>query len=79
MKHHDPVVAIQAYELLAFESATARCTWRQPRPVPFSGHHQIVHVSERLLSRGIGDTIRPPSAPPVEEVQFGLQILSRST
>ncbi|MBM4554483.1 flavodoxin-dependent (E)-4-hydroxy-3-methylbut-2-enyl-diphosphate synthase, partial [Rhodococcus hoagii] len=40
------------------------------------GHHQVATAFGYLLGQGIGDTIRVSlSAPPVEEVKVGLQIL----
>ncbi|MQY04631.1 flavodoxin-dependent (E)-4-hydroxy-3-methylbut-2-enyl-diphosphate synthase [Actinomadura macrotermitis] len=76
VKHHDPVVMVQAYRLLA-----GRCdyplhlgvTEAGPR---FQGTIKSATAFGALLSEGIGDTIRVSlSAPPVEEVKVGLQIL----
>jgi len=76
VKHHDPVVMVQAYELLA-----ARGDWPLHLGVTeagpaFQGTIKSAVAFGALLSRGIGDTIRVSlSAPPVEEVKVGLQIL----
>ncbi|MBP5942566.1 flavodoxin-dependent (E)-4-hydroxy-3-methylbut-2-enyl-diphosphate synthase [Streptomyces acidiscabies] len=76
VKHHDPVVMIEAYRQLA-----ARCdyplhlgvTEAGPR---FQGTIKSAVAFGALLAEGIGDTIRVSlSAPPVEEVKVGTQIL----
>jgi (E)-4-hydroxy-3-methylbut-2-enyl-diphosphate synthase len=76
VKHHDPVVMIAAYRLLA-----QRCdyplhlgvTEAGPR---FQGTIKSSVAFGVLLEAGIGDTIRVSlSAPPVEEVKVGSQIL----
>ncbi|MFJ6572158.1 flavodoxin-dependent (E)-4-hydroxy-3-methylbut-2-enyl-diphosphate synthase [Streptomyces sp. NPDC091292] len=76
VKHHDPVVMIEAYRKLA-----ARCdyplhlgvTEAGPR---FQGTVKSSVAFGALLAEGIGDTIRVSlSAPPVEEVKVGTQIL----
>ncbi len=76
VKHHDPVVMIQAYRKLA-----ARCdyplhlgvTEAGPR---FQGTIKSAVAFGALLAEGIGDTIRVSlSASPVEEVKVGAQIL----
>ncbi|MET0713141.1 MAG: flavodoxin-dependent (E)-4-hydroxy-3-methylbut-2-enyl-diphosphate synthase [Jiangellaceae bacterium] len=76
VKHHDPVVMVRAYELLA-----ARGDWplhvgvTEAGPA-FQGTIKSAVAFGALLSQGIGDTIRVSlSAPPVEEVKVGLQIL----
>ena len=58
-------------------SATTRCTSASPRPGPaFQGTIKSAVAFGALLSKGIGDTIRVSlSAPPVEEVKVGNQIL----
>ncbi len=68
---------VRAYELLAAQTATTRCTSASPRPGPaFQGTIKSAVAFGALLSQGIGDTIRVSlSAPPVEEVKVGLQIL----
>ncbi|MBP8531906.1 flavodoxin-dependent (E)-4-hydroxy-3-methylbut-2-enyl-diphosphate synthase [Streptomyces sp. MK37H] len=76
VKHHDPVVMIEAYRKLA-----GRCdyplhlgvTEAGPR---FQGTIKSAAAFGALLAEGIGDTIRVSlSAPPVEEVKVGAQIL----
>jgi (E)-4-hydroxy-3-methylbut-2-enyl-diphosphate synthase len=76
VKHHDPLVMIAAYRQLA-----ARCdyplhlgvTEAGPR---FQGTIKSAVAFGVLLAEGIGDTIRVSlSAPPVEEVKVGHQIL----
>ncbi|WP_234047031.1 flavodoxin-dependent (E)-4-hydroxy-3-methylbut-2-enyl-diphosphate synthase [Streptomyces adelaidensis] len=76
VKHHDPVVMIEAYRKLA-----GRCdyplhlgvTEAGPR---FQGTIKSAVAFGALLAEGIGDTIRVSlSAPPVEEVKVGAQIL----
>ncbi|MEV7086119.1 flavodoxin-dependent (E)-4-hydroxy-3-methylbut-2-enyl-diphosphate synthase [Streptomyces sp. NPDC093085] len=76
VKHNDPVVMIEAYRELA-----ARCdyplhlgvTEAGPR---FQGTVKSAVAFGALLAEGIGDTIRVSlSAPPVEEVKVGTQIL----
>src|SRR3979409_2494938 len=76
VKHNDPVVMVEAYEQLA-----ARCDYPLHLGVPeagpaFQGTIKSALAFGALLSRGIGDTIRVSlSAPPVEEVKVGNQIL----
>jgi (E)-4-hydroxy-3-methylbut-2-enyl-diphosphate synthase len=76
VKHNDPVVMIKAYELLA-----ARGEWPLHLGVTeagpaFQGTIKSSVAFGTLLSKGIGDTIRVSlSAPPVEEVKVGIQIL----
>jgi (E)-4-hydroxy-3-methylbut-2-enyl-diphosphate synthase len=76
VKHHDPVVMVRAYELLA-----ERCDYPLHLGVTeagptFQGTIKSAVAFGALLSQGIGDTIRVSlSAPPVEEVKVGLQIL----
>jgi (E)-4-hydroxy-3-methylbut-2-enyl-diphosphate synthase len=76
VKHHDPVVMIQAYRLLA-----ARCDYPLHLGVTeagpaFQGTIKSATAFGALLSQGIGDTIRVSlSAPPVEEVKVGIGIL----
>src|ERR1700684_24617 len=76
VKHNDPVVMVAAYELLA-----AQCDYplhigvTEAGPA-FQGTIKSAVAFGALLSRGIGDTIRVSlSAPPVEEVKVGTQIL----
>jgi (E)-4-hydroxy-3-methylbut-2-enyl-diphosphate synthase len=76
VKHNDPVVMIEAYRLLA-----ERCDYPLHLGVTeagpaFQGTIKSAVAFGALLSQGIGDTIRVSlSAPPVEEVKVGLQIL----
>src|ERR1700759_3871602 len=76
VKHNDPVVMVRAYELLA-----ERCDYPLHLGVTeagpaFQGTVKSAVAFGALLSKGIGDTIRVSlSAPPVEEVKVGLQIL----
>ena len=76
VKHNDPVVMIKAYEELA-----ARGDWPLHLGVTeagpaFQGTIKSSVAFGTLLAKGIGDTIRVSlSAPPVEEVKVGIQIL----
>ncbi|MCV7074827.1 flavodoxin-dependent (E)-4-hydroxy-3-methylbut-2-enyl-diphosphate synthase [Mycobacterium szulgai] len=76
VKHHDPVIMVAAYELLA-----AQCDYPLHLGVTeagpaFQGTIKSAVAFGALLSRGIGDTIRVSlSAPPIEEVKVGNQIL----
>ncbi|GLX06539.1 MULTISPECIES: flavodoxin-dependent (E)-4-hydroxy-3-methylbut-2-enyl-diphosphate synthase [Microbispora] len=76
VKHNDPVVMIQAYRLLA-----ERCDYPLHLGVTeagpaFQGTIKSAVAFGALLAEGIGDTIRVSlSAPPVEEVKVGTQIL----
>ncbi|MFI8347021.1 flavodoxin-dependent (E)-4-hydroxy-3-methylbut-2-enyl-diphosphate synthase [Streptomyces sp. NPDC085596] len=76
VKHNDPVVMIEAYRQLA-----AQCDYPLHLGVTeagpaFQGTIKSAVAFGALLSEGIGDTIRVSlSAPPVEEVKVGLQIL----
>jgi (E)-4-hydroxy-3-methylbut-2-enyl-diphosphate synthase len=76
VKHHDPVVMIQAYRQLA-----AACEYPLHLGVTeagptFQGTVKSAVAFGALLAEGIGDTIRVSlSAPPVEEVKVGAAIL----
>ncbi|MEU6510661.1 flavodoxin-dependent (E)-4-hydroxy-3-methylbut-2-enyl-diphosphate synthase [Streptomyces sp. NPDC046942] len=76
VKHNDPVVMIEAYKQLA-----AQCDYPLHLGVTeagpaFQGTIKSAVAFGALLSQGIGDTIRVSlSAPPVEEVKVGTQIL----
>jgi (E)-4-hydroxy-3-methylbut-2-enyl-diphosphate synthase len=76
VKHNDPVVMVRAYELLS-ESCDYPLHLGVTEAGPaFQGTIKSAVAFGALLSRGIGDTIRVSlSAPPVEEVKVGLQIL----
>ncbi|MEU6891234.1 flavodoxin-dependent (E)-4-hydroxy-3-methylbut-2-enyl-diphosphate synthase [Streptomyces sp. NPDC046557] len=76
VKHNDPVVMVNAYRRLA-----AACDYPLHLGVTeagpaFQGTIKSAVAFGALLSEGIGDTIRVSlSAPPVEEVKVGIQIL----
>jgi len=76
VKHHDPVVMIEAYRQLA-----DRCDYPLHLGVTeagpaFQGTIKSAVAFGSLLADGIGDTIRVSlSAPPVEEVKVGIAIL----
>ena len=76
VKHHDPVVMVQAYRQLA-----AACEYPLHLGVTeagptFQGTVKSAVAFGALLAEGIGDTIRVSlSAPPVEEVKVGIAIL----
>ena len=76
VKHNDPVVMVAAYEQLA-----AQCDYPLHLGVTeagpaFQGTIKSAVAFGALLSKGIGDTIRVSlSAPPIEEVKVGNQIL----
>ncbi|SEQ13186.1 flavodoxin-dependent (E)-4-hydroxy-3-methylbut-2-enyl-diphosphate synthase [Microlunatus flavus] len=76
VKHNDPVVMVRAYELLS-ESCDYPLHLGVTEAGPaFQGTIKSSVAFGALLSKGIGDTIRVSlSAPPVEEVKVGLQIL----
>ncbi|HEX2300086.1 MAG TPA: flavodoxin-dependent (E)-4-hydroxy-3-methylbut-2-enyl-diphosphate synthase, partial [Pseudonocardiaceae bacterium] len=76
VKHHDPVVMVRAYELLAQQCDYPLHLGVTEAGPAFQGTIKSATAFGALLSRGIGDTIRVSlSAPPVEEVKVGLQIL----
>ncbi|MEW1994182.1 flavodoxin-dependent (E)-4-hydroxy-3-methylbut-2-enyl-diphosphate synthase [Streptomyces coelicoflavus] len=76
VKHNDPVVMVEAYRQLA-----AQCDYPLHLGVTeagpaFQGTIKSAVAFGALLSQGIGDTIRVSlSAPPVEEIKAGIQIL----
>ncbi len=76
VKHNDPVVMVNAYRLLA-----GRCDYPLHLGVTeagpaFQGTIKSAVAFGALLAEGIGDTIRVSlSAPPVEEIKVGIQIL----
>jgi len=76
VKHNDPVIMVAAYELLA-----SKCDYPLHLGVTeagpaFQGTIKSAVAFGALLSKGIGDTIRVSlSAPPVEEIKVGNQIL----
>ncbi|RJL21697.1 flavodoxin-dependent (E)-4-hydroxy-3-methylbut-2-enyl-diphosphate synthase [Bailinhaonella thermotolerans] len=76
VKHHDPVVMIQAYRLLAQKCDYPLHLGVTEAGPAFQGTIKSAVAFGALLSEGIGDTIRVSlSAPPVEEVKVGTQIL----
>jgi (E)-4-hydroxy-3-methylbut-2-enyl-diphosphate synthase len=76
VKHNDPVVMVRAYELLAERGDWPLHLGVTEAGPAFQGTIKSATAFGALLSRGIGDTIRVSlSAPPVEEVKVGIQIL----
>ena len=76
VKHNDPVVMVRAYEMLAEQCDYPLHLGVTEAGPAFQGTIKSSVAFGALLSRGIGDTIRVSlSAPPVEEVKVGLQIL----
>ncbi len=76
VKHNDPVVMIRAYEMLAERGDWPLHLGVTEAGPAFQGTIKSSVAFGALLSRGIGDTIRVSlSAPPVEEVKVGNQIL----
>ena len=76
VKHHDPVVMVRAYELLAEQCDYPLHLGVTEAGPAFQGTIKSATAFGALLSRGIGDTIRVSlSASPVEEVKVGNQIL----
>ena len=76
VKHNDPVVMVRAYEMLAERGDWPLHLGVTEAGPAFQGTIKSATAFGALLSKGIGDTIRVSlSAPPVEEVKVGLQIL----
>ena len=76
VKHNDPVVMVRAYELLSERGDWPLHLGVTEAGPAFQGTIKSATAFGALLSKGIGDTIRVSlSAPPVEEVKVGLQIL----
>jgi (E)-4-hydroxy-3-methylbut-2-enyl-diphosphate synthase len=76
VKHHDPVVMVRAYELLSEQCDYPLHLGVTEAGPMFQGTIKSAVAFGALLSKGIGDTIRVSlSAPPVEEVKVGMQIL----
>src|ERR1041384_7277986 len=76
VKHNDPVVMVRAYELLAEAGDWPLHLGVTEAGPAFQGTVKSSVAFGALLSKGIGDTIRVSlSAPPVEEVKVGLQVL----
>src|SRR5579859_5346420 len=76
VKHNDPVVMIQAYRQLAEACDYPLHLGVTEAGPAFQGTIKSAVAFGALLAEGIGDTIRVSlSAPPVEEVKVGIQIL----
>jgi len=76
VKHHDPVVMVKAYRLLAERGDWPLHLGVSAAGPAFQGTIRSPTAFGILLAEGIGDTIRVSlSAPPAEEVKVGLQIL----
>jgi (E)-4-hydroxy-3-methylbut-2-enyl-diphosphate synthase len=76
VKHNDPVVMVRAYEMLAERGEWPLHLGVTEAGPAFQGTIKSATAFGALLSKGIGDTIRVSlSAPPVEEVKVGIQIL----
>ena len=76
VKHNDPVVMINAYRLLAQKCDYPLHLGVTEAGPAFQGTIKSSVAFGALLAEGIGDTIRVSlSAPPVEEVKVGTQIL----
>lgn len=76
VKHHDPVIMMKAYMQLAEQCDYPLHLGVTEAGPAFQGTIKSAVAFGGLLSRGIGDTIRVSlSAPPVEEVKVGIQIL----
>ena len=76
VKHHDPVVMVRAYELLAEACEYPLHLGVTEAGPAFQGTIKSSVAFGALLSEGIGDTIRVSlSAPPAEQVKVGTKIL----
>ena len=76
VKHNDPVVMVRAYELLAEQGDWPLHLGVTEAGPAFQGTIKSSVAFGALLSKGIGDTIRVSlSAPPVDEIKVGSQIL----
>ena len=76
VKHNDPVTMVRAYELLAEAGDWPLHLGVTEAGPAFQGTIKSATAFGALLSKGIGDTIRVSlSAPPVEEIKVGQQIL----
>ncbi|MCD1145085.1 flavodoxin-dependent (E)-4-hydroxy-3-methylbut-2-enyl-diphosphate synthase [Kocuria sp. LUK] len=76
VKHNDPVTMVRAYQLLAERGDWPLHLGVTEAGPAFQGTVKSATAFGALLSQGIGDTIRVSlSAPPVEEVKVGAQIL----
>ena len=76
VKHNDPVVMVKAYEMLSERGDWPLHLGVTEAGPAFQGTIKSATAFGALLSKGIGDTIRVSlSAPPVEVVKVGNQIL----
>lgn len=76
VKHNDPVIMVEAYRRLAAAGDWPLHLGVTEAGPAFQGTIKSATAFGALLSEGIGDTIRVSlSAPPVEEVKVGSQIL----
>ena len=76
VKHNDPVVMVRAYQLLSERGDWPLHLGVTEAGPSFQGTIKSSVAFGALLSQGIGDTIRVSlSAPPVEEIKVGSQIL----
>ncbi|MFL6071163.1 MAG: flavodoxin-dependent (E)-4-hydroxy-3-methylbut-2-enyl-diphosphate synthase [Actinomycetes bacterium] len=76
VKHHDPVVMVEAYRQLAQQCDYPLHLGVTEAGPTFQGTVKSAVAFGALLAEGIGDTIRVSlSAPPVEEVKVGIAIL----
>jgi (E)-4-hydroxy-3-methylbut-2-enyl-diphosphate synthase len=76
VKHHDPLIMIEAYRQLAAETDYPLHLGVTEAGPLMQGTIKSAVAFGILLSEGIGDTIRVSlSAPPVEEVKVGIGIL----
>ncbi|MDN5758967.1 MAG: flavodoxin-dependent (E)-4-hydroxy-3-methylbut-2-enyl-diphosphate synthase, partial [Tomitella sp.] len=76
VKHNDPVIMVEAYRQLAEQCDYPLHLGVTEAGPAFQGTIKSSVAFGALLSQGIGDTIRVSlSAPPVEEIKVGTQIL----
>jgi (E)-4-hydroxy-3-methylbut-2-enyl-diphosphate synthase len=76
VKHHDPMVMVRAYRLLARQCEYPLHLGVTEAGPEFQGTIKSAVAFGVLLAEGIGDTIRVSlSAPPVQEVKVGIGIL----
>lgn len=76
VKHHDPVVMIEAYRQLAEQCDYPLHLGVTEAGPAFQGTVKSAVAFGVLLEEGIGDTVRVSlSAPPVEEVKVGIAVL----
>jgi len=76
VKHNDPVIMVKAYEMLSERGDWPLHLGVTEAGPAFQGTIKSSVAFGALLAKGIGDTIRVSlSAPPVEEIKVGSQIL----